>query len=73
VGALRLSRPPDPTLASSAWSACAPSIALEKKQLVDRAPDITGRAWRSWLTRPAEALLRERAAGIEAASWFNER
>ena len=47
--------------------------ALEKKQLVDRAPDITGRALRIWLTLRAEALLREQAAGIEAASWVVER
>jgi DNA-binding MarR family transcriptional regulator len=46
---------------------------LERKGLVDRAPDITGRALRIWLTLRAEALLREQAAGIEAASWVAER
>ncbi|HWZ89630.1 MAG TPA: MarR family transcriptional regulator [Polyangiaceae bacterium] len=46
---------------------------LEKKGFVDRAPDITGRALRIWLTDPAEVLLREQAAGIEAASWGAER
>ena len=42
--------------------------ALERKQLVSRGIDITGRAWRVLLTTEAEALLREYAASIEAAS-----
>jgi DNA-binding MarR family transcriptional regulator len=41
---------------------------LERKQLVDRAPDITGRAWRVWLTDRAVSVLRDQAARIEASS-----
>jgi DNA-binding MarR family transcriptional regulator len=42
--------------------------ALEDKALVDRAPDLSGRAWRIWLFKHAEALLDEVAARVEAAS-----
>jgi DNA-binding MarR family transcriptional regulator len=41
---------------------------LADKGLVDRAPDITGRAWRIYLTEPAERLLREAADEIETRS-----
>lgn len=41
---------------------------LEQKQWVDRASDLTGRAWRIFLTRRAAALLRQQSAEIEALS-----
>ena len=42
--------------------------ALEKKGLVDRSPDLTGRAWRIILTARAKRLLCDVTADIEAAS-----
>ncbi len=42
--------------------------ALERKGLVSRGIDITGRAWRVFLNAEADALLREFASAIEAVS-----
>ena len=42
--------------------------ALDKKGLVDRGPDLTGRAWRIFLTARAERLLCDVTADIETAS-----
>jgi DNA-binding MarR family transcriptional regulator len=41
---------------------------LERKWLVSRGIDITGRAWRVFLTDEADSLLREFAPAIEAIS-----
>ena len=41
---------------------------LERKRLVSRGIDLTGRAWRVFLCEEAEALLRDLAPTIEAAS-----
>jgi DNA-binding MarR family transcriptional regulator len=41
---------------------------LEKKQLVSRGIDLTGRAWRIFLTPRAEVLLRQCAIPMEYAS-----
>jgi DNA-binding MarR family transcriptional regulator len=41
---------------------------LADKALVDRAPDITGRAWRTYLTKRAQQILRDTAAEIESRS-----
>ena len=46
---------------------------LVDKHLVDRAPDITGRAWRALLTRRSASLLQEQTAEIEAASELAQR
>ena len=42
---------------------------LDRKHLVDRGPDMTGRARRTLLTDRSKRLLREVAGAIEAVSW----
>jgi DNA-binding MarR family transcriptional regulator len=43
--------------------------ALERRWLVSRGPDLTGRAWRIFLTDTGEHLLRAVTAQVEAAAF----